>query len=183
MGPGGLSRALLLHCRRALGTARCPLKPPYGRSLGAAAAFRLCAPQRPPDGRAGGRGRWKGAAGAGRDDDNNDDDEDEEEEEEGDEDEEDDAELEELLGPSPLGPQFGAHRVAVVHPAVRWGPKKPLLTTGVWVGGRGGGAAALAAPGAPVGLGRAGRACSPWGCALSAGESGEGAALSKPSGL
>ncbi|XP_040517083.1 putative GTP-binding protein 6 [Gallus gallus] len=129
MGPGRLSRALLLHCRRALGAARCPLKPPYGRSLGAAAAFRLCAPQRPPDGRAGGRGRWKGAAGAGRDDDNNDDDEDEEEEEEGDEDEEDDAELEELLGPSPLGPQFGAHRVAVVHPAVRWGPKKPLLTT------------------------------------------------------
>ena len=141
MGPGRLSRVplLLLHCRRALGAARRPLKPLYSRSLGsAAAALRLCAPQRPPDGRTGGRGRWKGGAGAGSDDDNdndNDDDEDEEEEE----DEEEDAELEELLGPSPLGPQFGAHRVAVVHPAVRWGPKKPLLTTGGWerrAGGR-----------------------------------------------
>lgn len=139
MGPGRLSWAplLLLHCRRALSAARRSLKPPYSRSLGsAAAALRLCAPQRPPDGRAGGRGRWKGGAGAGGDDDNdNDGDEDEEEEE----DEEDDAELEELLGPSPLGPQLGAHRVAVVQPAVRWGPKKPLLTTGGWerrAGGR-----------------------------------------------
>ncbi|NWX86289.1 Y3725 protein, partial [Nothoprocta ornata] len=41
--------------------------------------------------------------------------------------EEDEAELEELLGPSPLGP--GAQRVAVVQPAVKWGPRKPLLTT------------------------------------------------------
>ncbi|NWI16214.1 Y3725 protein, partial [Crypturellus soui] len=41
----------------------------------------------------------------------------------------DEAELEELLGPSPLAAGPGAQRVAVVHPAVKWGPRKPLLTT------------------------------------------------------
>ncbi|KFP74700.1 Putative GTP-binding protein 6, partial [Acanthisitta chloris] len=43
--------------------------------------------------------------------------------------EEEDAELEELLGPSPLSLGPGAQRVAIVHPAVKWGPKKSPLTT------------------------------------------------------
>ncbi|NXB55799.1 Y3725 protein, partial [Struthidea cinerea] len=43
--------------------------------------------------------------------------------------EEDEAALEELLGPSPLAPGSGAHRVAIVQPAVKWGPQKSPLTT------------------------------------------------------
>ncbi|NXI88480.1 Y3725 protein, partial [Rhipidura dahli] len=43
--------------------------------------------------------------------------------------EEDEAALEELLGPSPLAPGPGAQRVAIVHPAVKWGPQKSPLTT------------------------------------------------------
>ncbi|NXF17054.1 Y3725 protein, partial [Rhodinocichla rosea] len=43
--------------------------------------------------------------------------------------EEDEAALEELLAPSPLAPGPGAQRVAVVHPAVKWGPQKSPLTT------------------------------------------------------
>ncbi|XP_039581617.1 putative GTP-binding protein 6 [Passer montanus] len=70
---------------------------------------------RPPG--TGGGAPWNGAAGAGGDE--------EEEEEE----EEDEAALEELLGPSPLAPGPGAQRVAVVHPAVKWGPQKSPLTT------------------------------------------------------
>ncbi|NXM93771.1 Y3725 protein, partial [Sylvia borin] len=42
---------------------------------------------------------------------------------------EDEAALEELLGPSPLSPGPGAQRVAIVHPAVKWGPQKSPLTT------------------------------------------------------
>ncbi|XP_059675369.1 putative GTP-binding protein 6 [Gavia stellata] len=119
MGPGRLSQSLLLRCRRAaaaLGAARCRGGPLSARPL--SAAVHLRAPQRPPGRgeppRAGGGGRWKGVAGAGGD---------EEEEEE------DEAELEELLGPSPLALEPGAQRVAVVHPAVKWGPKKSPLTT------------------------------------------------------
>ncbi|NXT00013.1 Y3725 protein, partial [Jacana jacana] len=37
--------------------------------------------------------------------------------------------VEELLGPSPLAVGLGAHRLAVVQPAVKWGPKKSPLTT------------------------------------------------------
>lgn len=88
------------------------------------AALRLWAPQRPP-----GRGEPPRAGGGGRRAGGDDDDDDDEEEEEEDED------VEELLGPSPLGPVAGAQRVAVVQPAVRWGPKKPQLTTGGWAGG------------------------------------------------
>ncbi|XP_075583709.1 putative GTP-binding protein 6 [Pelecanus crispus] len=129
MGPGRLSQSLLLRCRRVaavLGAARCRGGPLPARPLSAAVGLR--APQRPPGRggppRAGGGARWKGAAGAGGAE------EDEEEEEEDDEgDDEDDAELEELLGPSPLAAGLGAQRVAVVHPAVKWGPKKSPLTT------------------------------------------------------
>ncbi|XP_074671068.1 putative GTP-binding protein 6 [Strix aluco] len=126
MWPGRLSQVLLLCCRRAavaLGAARCRSGPLSARPL--SAAICLGAPQRPPGRgeppRAGGGGRWKGVAGSGEDE--------EEEEEEEEEDEEDEAELEELLGPSPLAVQPGAQRVAVVHPAVKWGPKKSPLTT------------------------------------------------------
>ncbi|KAM6098240.1 putative GTP-binding protein 6 isoform 1-T1 [Theristicus caerulescens] len=120
MGPGRLSRSLLLRCRRAaaaLGAARCRRGGPLSaRQLSAAVGLR--APQRPPGRgeppRAGGGARWTGAAGAGGG---------EEEEEE------DEAELEELLGPSPLAVGPGAQRVAVVQPAVKWGPRKSPLTT------------------------------------------------------
>lgn len=94
-------------------------------------------------------------AGAGGDE------EDEEEEEE------EEAELEELLGPSPLALGPGAQRVAVVHPAVKWGPKKPPLTTGAWPRRGGGGSGRLppAGPGgqrrSPAALGRLGSAPSP----------------------
>ncbi|KAM9593694.1 putative GTP-binding protein 6 [Morphnus guianensis] len=125
MGPGRLSQSLLLRCRRAaaaVGAARCRGGPLSARPL-SAAGVRLRAPQRPPGRgeppRAGGGGRWKEVAGAGGD---------EEDEEEEVEEEEEDAELEELLGPSPLAVEPGAQRVAVVHPAVKWGPKKPPLT-------------------------------------------------------
>ncbi|NXY86822.1 Y3725 protein, partial [Alcedo cyanopectus] len=43
--------------------------------------------------------------------------------------EEEEEELEELLSPSPLSLEPGAQRVAVVHPAVKWGPKKSPLTS------------------------------------------------------
>ncbi|XP_030332030.1 putative GTP-binding protein 6 isoform X1 [Strigops habroptila] len=131
MGPGRLSQSLLLRCPRvvaALGAARCRGGPLCARPLSArllSAASGLRAPQRPPGRgeppRAGGGGRWNGAAGAGGDDD--------EEEEEEEDDDEDEAELEELLAPSPLAVEPGAQRVAVVHPAVKWGPKKSALTT------------------------------------------------------
>ncbi|KAF4800014.1 GTP binding protein 6 [Turdus rufiventris] len=62
----------------------------------------------------GGGAPGNGAAGGGGD-------------EEGEE--EDEAALEELLGPSPLAPGPGAQRVAIVHPAVKWGPQKSPLTT------------------------------------------------------
>ncbi|XP_075593174.1 putative GTP-binding protein 6 [Balearica regulorum gibbericeps] len=123
MGPGRFSQSLLLRCRRvaaAFGAAGCRYGPWPARPVSAAA--RLWAPQRPPGRRepprAGGGGRWKEMAGAGGDD-----------EEEDEEEEEDEAELEELLGPSPLVVEPGAQRVAVVHPAVKWGPKKSPLTT------------------------------------------------------
>lgn len=124
MGPGRLSWSLLLRCRRAaaaLGAPRCCPLP--ARPLSAAAPLR--APLRPPG--TGGGAPWNGAAGTGRDG--------EEEEEEL---EEDEAELEELLGPSPLAPAPGAQRVAIVHPAVKWGPKKSPLTTGAGLRGRAG---------------------------------------------
>ncbi|XP_062457528.1 putative GTP-binding protein 6 isoform X3 [Rhea pennata] len=127
-----LSSSLLLRCRGAVAAAAAAAaaalsapaaccRPLPARPLGAAASARLWAPVRPPGGqeppRAGGGGEpWEGVASAGQ----------EEEEEEEDEDE---AELEELLGPSPLAVGPGAQRVAVVHPAVKWGPKKPQLTT------------------------------------------------------
>ncbi|XP_054241881.1 putative GTP-binding protein 6 [Indicator indicator] len=118
MGPGRLSQLLLLRCQRAaavLGAVRS------ARAL--SAAVHLRAPQRPPargqPARAGGRGEWKRLAGAGGD---------KEEEEEEKEDEDDEAELEELLGPSPLALGPGAQRVVVVHPDVKWGPKKSTLT-------------------------------------------------------
>ncbi|XP_071603125.1 putative GTP-binding protein 6 isoform X1 [Heliangelus exortis] len=124
MGLGRLSQSLLLRCRRAvaLGASRGP-----SSSRPLSAAVRLRAPQRPP-GRgelpgAGGGARWKGVAGAGEGG------EEEEEDEEEEEEEDDEAELEELLGPSPLAVEPGAQRVAVVHPAVKWGPKKSPLTT------------------------------------------------------
>ncbi|XP_065498129.1 putative GTP-binding protein 6 [Caloenas nicobarica] len=131
MGPGRLSQALLLRCRWAaaavLGGARCRGGPLSARPL--SAAVRLRAPQRPPGRgeppRAGGERRWRVTESAGGDDD--DDDDEEEEEDVGDE--EDDAELEELLGPAPLAVGPGAQRVAVVHPAVKWGPRKSPLTT------------------------------------------------------
>ncbi|KAM4788281.1 putative GTP-binding protein 6 isoform 1-T1 [Cyanocitta cristata] len=112
MGPGRLSCSLLLCCRRAaaaLGAPRCCPLP--ARPLSAAAPLR--APLRPPG--TGGGALWNGAAGGGGDG--------EEEEEE------DEAALEELLGPSPLAPRPGAQRVAIVHPAVKWGPQKSPLTT------------------------------------------------------
>lgn len=142
MGPGRLSQSLLLRCRQAAAAAavvaaRC--RPLSARPL-SAAAVRLRAPQRPPGRgeppRAGGGGRWKEVAGAGGDE------EDEEEEEE------EEAELEELLGPSPLALGPGAQRVAVVHPAVKWGPKKPPLTTGAWPRRGGGGVGPLTPRGA-----------------------------------
>ncbi|XP_038014039.1 putative GTP-binding protein 6 isoform X1 [Motacilla alba alba] len=115
MRPGRLSWSLLLRCRRAaaaLGAPRC--RPLPARPLGAAAPLRALL--RPPG--TGGGAPWKGAAGAGGD-----------EEEEEEEEEEDEAALEELLAPSPLAPGPGAQRVAVVHPAVKWGPQKSPLTT------------------------------------------------------
>ncbi|XP_027743909.1 putative GTP-binding protein 6 [Empidonax traillii] len=128
MGPGMLSRSLLLllRCRRAaaaaLGAARWQRRPLPTRPLSAAA--RLGAP-RPPG--TGGGGRRKGAAGTGG---HGREEEEEEEEEEGEEEEdEDEAELEELLGPSPLALEPGAQRVFIVHPAVKWGPRKSPLTT------------------------------------------------------
>lgn len=145
MGPGRLSQSLLLRCRQAAAAAavvaaRC--RPLSARPL-SAAAVRLRAPQRPPGRgeppRAGGGGRWKEVAGAGGDE------EDEEEEEE------EEAELEELLGPSPLALGPGAQRVAVVHPAVKWGPKKPPLTTGAWPRRGGGGGRAAYPPRGPAG--------------------------------
>ncbi|XP_054044940.1 putative GTP-binding protein 6 [Rissa tridactyla] len=124
MGPGRLSQSLLLRCRRAaaaLGMARC--RPSSARPLSAAVGLR--APQRPPGRgeppRAGGGGRWKGVTDAGGGA--------EEEEEEGDEEDVEEEEVEELLGPSPLAVGPGAQRLAVVHPAVKWGPKKSPLTT------------------------------------------------------
>lgn len=122
MGPGRLSWSLLLRCRRAaaaLGAPRC--RPLPARPLSAAVPLR--APLRPPG--TGGRAPWNGAAGAGGD---------EEEEEE----EDDEAALEELLAPSPLAPGPGAQRVAVVHPAVKWGPQKSPLTTGAGLRGQAG---------------------------------------------
>ncbi|XP_041324355.1 putative GTP-binding protein 6, partial [Pyrgilauda ruficollis] len=92
------------------------------RPLSAAAPLR--ASLRPPG--TGGGAPWNGAAGAGGD-----------EEEEEEEEEEDEAALEELLGPSPLAPGPGAQRVAVVHPAVKWGPQKSPLTTGAGLRGAG----------------------------------------------
>lgn len=122
MGPGRLSWSLLRRCRRAVavavGAPRCGPPPP--RPLSAAAALR--APLRPPG--TGGRAPWDGPVEAGRD-------EGEEEEED-----EDEAALEELLGPSPLAPGPGAQRIAIVHPAVKWGPHKSPLTNGA---GRGAG--------------------------------------------
>lgn len=111
MGPGRLSWSLLRCWRRAaaaaLGAPRC--RPLPSRPL--SAAVPLWAPLRPPG--TGGGAPWDGAAGAG-----------------GDEEEEDEEALEELLGPSPLAPGPGAQRVAIVHPAVKWGPQKSPLTTG-----------------------------------------------------
>lgn len=119
MGPGRLLRPLLRCCRRRA------VPPPLPRGAAVrgplSAALRLWAPQRPP-----GRGEPPRAGGGGRRAGGDDDDDDDEEEEEEDED------VEELLGPSPLGPVAGAQRVAVVQPAVRWGPKKPQFTTGGW---------------------------------------------------
>ncbi|XP_067997240.1 putative GTP-binding protein 6 [Melanerpes formicivorus] len=119
MGPGRLSQSLLLWCQRAaaaLGAVRS------ARAL--SAAVRLRAPQRPPGKgqppRACGRGEWKRVAGAGGDK--------EEEEKEEKEDEDDESELEELLGPSPLALGPDAQRVVIVHPDVKWGPKKSPLT-------------------------------------------------------
>ncbi|XP_057874306.1 putative GTP-binding protein 6 [Melospiza georgiana] len=118
MGPGRLSWSLLLRCRRAaaaaLGAPRCCPLP--ARPLSASAP--LQAPLRPPG--TGGGAPWNGAAGPGGD---------VEKEEEEEEEEEDEAALEELLAPSPLAPGPGAQRVAVVHPAVKWGPQKSPLTT------------------------------------------------------
>lgn len=145
MGPGRLSQSLLLRCRRAaaaLGMARC--RPSSARPLSATVGLR--APQRPPGRgeppRAGGGGRWKGVTDAGGGA--------EEEEEEEDEEDVEEEEVEELLGPSPLAVGPGAQRLAVVHPAVKWGPKKSPLTTGAWGwwGGRMGGGAP------PAGVGR-----------------------------
>ncbi|XP_063999555.1 putative GTP-binding protein 6 isoform X2 [Pogoniulus pusillus] len=123
MGPGRLPLSLLLRCQRAaaaLGAAR------PARAL--SAAVRLRAPQRPPNKgqplRAGGRGEWKRMAGAGGDKE-----EEEEEEEEEKENEDDEAELEELLGPSAVALGPGAQRVVIVHPDVKWGPKKSPLTS------------------------------------------------------
>ncbi|XP_062370992.1 putative GTP-binding protein 6 [Cinclus cinclus] len=115
MRPGRLSWSLL-RCWRAaaaLGAPRC--RPLPARPLSAAAPLR--APLRPPG--TGGEAPGSGAAGAVGD----------EEREEEDEEEEDEAALEELLGPSPLAPGPGAQRVAIVHPAVKWGPQKSRLTT------------------------------------------------------
>lgn len=162
MGPGRLSQSLLLRCRRAA-AARCRGGPLFARPF--SAAVRLRAPQQPPGRgeppRAGGGARWKGAVGAGGDGE-------EEEEDEDEEDAEEAAELEELLGPSPLAVGPGAQRVAVVHPAVKWGPKKSPLTTGGWVGGRpqrcsagaGGSAAGGCGPGIPPRVAPARRAAS-----------------------
>ncbi|XP_074848307.1 putative GTP-binding protein 6 [Carettochelys insculpta] len=50
----------------------------------------------------------------------------EKEEDEDEEEEDDEEELDSLLGPAPLP---SAQRLLVVHPAIKWGPKKPLLTT------------------------------------------------------
>lgn len=60
--------------------------------------------------------------------------------------EEDEAALEELLGPSPLAPGPGAQRVAIVHPAVKWGPQKSPLTTGAGLRGRAGSRSAACTP-------------------------------------
>uniref|UniRef100_A0A8C6YXH3 GTP binding protein 6 (putative) n=1 Tax=Nothoprocta perdicaria TaxID=30464 RepID=A0A8C6YXH3_NOTPE len=80
---------------------------------------------RPP-----GTGRPPRAGGGhGDDEDHDDEDHDDEDHDDDEEEEEDEAELEELLGPSPLAAGPGAQRVAVVQPAVKWGPRKPLLTT------------------------------------------------------
>uniref|UniRef100_A0A8C4V7Y8 Putative GTP-binding protein 6 n=1 Tax=Falco tinnunculus TaxID=100819 RepID=A0A8C4V7Y8_FALTI len=128
MGPGRLSQSLLLRCWRAaaaLGGARCRAGPLCTRPL--SAVVRLRAPQRPPGRggppRAGGGGWRKGVAGASEE-------EEEEVVDELDEDEDEDEEgVEELLGPSPLALGPGVQRVAVVHPAVKWGPKKSPLTS------------------------------------------------------
>ncbi|KAM4904757.1 putative GTP-binding protein 6 [Sylvia borin] len=112
MGPGRLSWSLLRRCRRAAAALGAPwCRPLPARPLSASTPLR--ARLRPPG--TGGGAPWNGAAGAGGD----------EEEEEG----EDEAALEELLGPSPLSPGPGAQRVAIVHPAVKWGPQKSPLTT------------------------------------------------------
>ncbi|XP_069731984.1 putative GTP-binding protein 6 [Phaenicophaeus curvirostris] len=110
MGPGRLCRRVLLGWRRvaALGAVRYRVRAPPARRPFSAAA-RLRAPL-------GGSG--SGEAGAGGDDGDDDDDDDEEGED-----------VEELLGPSPVAVGPGAQRVAVVHPDVKWGPKKSPLTT------------------------------------------------------
>uniref|UniRef100_A0A8C3R4X7 Putative GTP-binding protein 6 n=1 Tax=Cyanoderma ruficeps TaxID=181631 RepID=A0A8C3R4X7_9PASS len=113
MGPGRLSWSLLRCCRRAAAALGAPgCLPLPARPLSATAPLRV--PLRPPG--TGGGALWYGAAGAGGD-------------EEGEEEDEDEAALEELLGPSPLAPGPGAQRVAIVHPAVKWGPQKSPLTT------------------------------------------------------
>ncbi|XP_065273227.1 putative GTP-binding protein 6 [Emys orbicularis] len=116
MGSGLLLRGAAALCARGLRAAAagrlCPLLPrPPARLLSTGGAWCLRAALGPPGQgeppRSVGRGR--GAAYS------------EEEEEDGDE-----AELEELLAP---GPPPGAQRLLVVHPAVKWGAKKPQLTT------------------------------------------------------
>ncbi|CAM4395810.1 unnamed protein product [Lepidochelys olivacea] len=121
MGPGLLLRGAAALCARGLRAAAagrlCPLLPrPPARLLRTGGCRCLRAALGPPGQgkppRSGGRGR--GAAHS--------------EEEDGEEEEEDgeEEELEELLAP---GPPPGAQRLLVVHPAVKWGAKKPQLTT------------------------------------------------------
>ncbi|XP_053864745.1 putative GTP-binding protein 6 isoform X3 [Malaclemys terrapin pileata] len=115
MGSGLLLRgaaALSARGLRAAAAGRlCPLLPrPRARLLSTGGAWCLRAALGPP-----GQGEPPRSVGRGRGAAHS-----EEEEEE------DEAELEELLAP---GPPPGAQRLLVVHPAVKWGAKKPQLTT------------------------------------------------------
>ncbi|XP_065436883.1 putative GTP-binding protein 6 isoform X1 [Chrysemys picta bellii] len=116
MGSGLLLRGAAALCARGLRAAAagrlCPLLPrPRARLLSTGGAWCLRAALGPP-----GQGEPPRSVGRGRGAAHS-----EEEEEDGDE-----AELEELLAP---GPPPGAQRLLVVHPAVKWGAKKPQLTT------------------------------------------------------
>ncbi|XP_039371545.1 putative GTP-binding protein 6 isoform X2 [Mauremys reevesii] len=107
MGSGLLLRGAAALCARGLRAAAagrlCPLLPrPPARPLGTGGCWRLRAAPGPP-----GRGEPPRSVGRGAE-------------------EEDEEEPEELLAP---GPPPGAQRLLVVHPAVKWGAKKPQLTT------------------------------------------------------